>query len=263
MSIFFKNAIIPYLSIGMMLLFVSCKKEEDEPLPACTDVNWEYGGVDGPDEWAKLCVDYTPCGGSMQSPIDLKAAVNDQALTAIAQTYVSTSTHIVNNGHTLEFNCDAGSSLSLAGDSYQLVQFHTHTHSEHTLNGVKLPMEMHFVHKNSATGKLAVIGVFVKAGVENATLKKIASKLPTAKNATFDDAALTFSASNFMPVNQSYFTYSGSLTTPPCSETVTWMVMEQAIEASADQIKSFETIEKVNARPIQPLGSRTIRYRKG
>jgi carbonic anhydrase len=264
MLIFRKKSLIQLLSIGILFVTISCKKDEEEVLPACTDVHWEYSGLDGPDQWANLCVDYVTCSGTMQSPIDLKGAVTDPTLSDISQSYLPSSTHIINNGHTLQFNYDAGSTITLGGEVYKLLQFHTHTNSEHSVNGAKSPMEIHFVHKNDVTGKLAVIGVLVKVGAENSTLKKIASnKLPTTKNGVYDDAALSFSATDLMPSNKSYFTYGGSLTTPPCSETVTWTVFEQAIEASSDQIKNFEMIEQSNARPIQSLGNRTIRYKKG
>jgi carbonic anhydrase len=132
-----------------------------------------------------------------------------------------------------------------------------------TLEWVAAPMEIHFVHKNAATGKLAVIGVFVEEGAENAVLKHFVGHLPTTKDATYDDATNSFKASDLIPGDQSYFTYNGSLTTPPCSEIVTWIVMEHHIEASTAQIHDFEVLEHENARPTQPIEGRTIKYHKG
>jgi len=241
----------------------ACKNYDGgEPLPSCTGVHWEYEGVDGPGEWAYLCVDFTPCGGQVQSPIDIAGATDDATLSAISKVYASTATHIVNNGHTLQFNCDGGSSIVVNGETYKLLQFHSHTHSEHTINGASYPLELHFVHKNEATGKLAVIGVFFKEGAENATLKHLVEHLPTAKDGTYESAD-TYDASDIFPASKGYFTYQGSLTTPPCSEIVTWTVMETAVEASHEQILKFEDIEHENARPTQALFGRTIKHFKG
>lgn len=249
------------LTIGCSLVLFSCNGTDEKVLPSCDGVHWEYEGEDGPAHWGELCVDYTPCGGKVQSPIDLTGAVTDATLPTIPKTYASSATHIVNNGHTIQFNYDAGSSIVVAGETYKLLQFHTHTLSEHTVNGVAAPMEIHFVHKNESTGKLAVIGVFVEEGAANPVLEHFVDHLPATKDATYE-AADTYAAADLFPADASYFTYAGSLTTPPCSEIVTWTVMEHPIEASAEQIHKFEALEHENARPVQPLEGRTIKYHK-
>lgn len=261
MTIFTKLTLYPVLAGSLLLLNVSCKADKTI-LPSCEGVHWEYEGEDGPDHWGGLCVDYTACGGKVQSPVNLTSATTDAALSDIVKTYAPTATHIVNNGHTIQFNCDGGSSIVVNGETYKLLQFHTHTHSEHTLNGTAAPMEIHFVHKNETTGKLAVIGVFVEEGAENEVLKHLVEHLPATKDATYE-AADTYNALDFFPSDNSYFTYAGSLTTPPCSEIVTWIVMEHHIEASTAQIHDFEALEHENARPVQPLEGRTISYHKG
>jgi carbonic anhydrase len=245
---------------GMLLFSYACKDEKT--LPSCDGVVWEYESDLGPEYWSELCVDYTPCGGTVQSPVNIEGAVYDPSLADIPQTYNSTATHIVNKGHTVQFNYDAGSSIVVGGETYTLLQFHTHTHSEHALGGASFPMEMHFVHKNEATGKLAVIGVFVREGAENSFLKGVVDHLPATKDSTYN-ANDTFNVADIMPGNKSYFTYSGSLTTPPCSETVSWFVMENPIEASATQIGDFENLEHENHRPLQPVNGRTIKFHKG
>lgn len=261
MTTFTKSPVYVAVASFLLLFTVSCG-ENETPLPSCTGVEFEYEGSNGPEYWSELCVDYTPCGGKVQSPINITGAVDDAALTDIPQTYASTATHIVNKGHTIQFNFDAGSSIVVNGETYDLLQFHTHTHSEHEIGGTHAPMEMHFVHKNAATGKLAVIGVLVEEGAENAHLSHFVDHLPATKDATYE-AADTFSALDFMPSDKSYFTYAGSLTTPPCSEIVTWIVMEHAIEASTAQIHDFEALEHENARPVQALEGRTIKHHKG
>ncbi len=175
---------------------------------------------------------------------------------------MATATHIVNKGHTIQFNFDGGSSILVDGLIYNLLQFHTHTHSEHAINGTHAPLEMHFVHQNATTGKLAVIGVLVEEGTENAVLEHFVHHLPGTKDGSYESSD-TFSALDLMPSDKSYFTYAGSLTTPPCSEIVTWIVMEHPIEASTTQIHDFEALEHENARPVQVLGSRVIKHHPG
>ncbi len=257
---FVTKTFMPAAFAGIFLLSaVSCKN--DDPLPSCEGVEYTYEGAEGPDFWKELCIDYTDCGGKVQSPVNITGVVEDAALPLIPQSYIATATHIVNKGHTIQFNFDAGSSIVVNGETYDLLQFHSHTHSEHTVNGISAPMEIHFVHKNATTGKLAVIGVFITEGSENIILKNFVDHLPATKDATYENAQ-TFSALDLMPADKSYFTYSGSLTTPPCSEIVTWIVMEHPIEASAAQIHDFEELEHENARPVQALEGRVIKHHK-
>jgi len=259
MTILTKTYLFPVFTACLLLTAVSCK--EDKTLPSCEGVTYEYEGIDGPEHWSELCVDYTDCGGKVQSPVDITGAVDDATLPNIPRTYTASATHIVNKGHTIQFNYDGGSTITVNGETYELLQFHTHTHSEHTVGGVSAPMEIHFVHKNAATGKLAVIGVFVEEGAQNTVLEHFVHHLPATLDAKYE-AAETFSALDLMPSDQSYFTYAGSLTTPPCSEIVTWIVMEHHIEASAAQIHDFEALEHENARPVQALEGRTIKHHK-
>lgn len=249
------------LMIGSLLVFNTACKDDKKVPESCDAVTYEYEGELGPDHWGELCL-ASECNGSEQSPINISGATDDNTLTNIPQTYTSTATHIVNKGHTIQFNFDGGSSIVLDGLVYDLLQFHTHTHSEHTVNGAHAPLEMHFVHKNAASGKLAVIGVLVEEGAENAVLAHFVEHLPESKDATYE-AADTFSALDLMPSDKSYFTYAGSLTTPPCSEIVTWVVMEHSIEASLAQIEHFEHLEHENARPVQPIGGRVVKHHKG
>ncbi len=261
MTTFMKNPLLAFVAVCFLFLNTACS-DKDKPLPSCEGVEYTYEGANGPDAWSQLCVDYTPCGGKVQSPINIVGSVDDATLTNIPQTYTATATHIVNKGHTIQFNFDAGSSIVVDGLTYDLLQFHTHTHSEHEINGHTTPMEMHFVHKNAATGKLAVIGVLVEEGAENALLANFVHHLPATIDATYEDAG-TFNALDFMPSDKSYFTYAGSLTTPPCSEIVTWIVMEHPIEASTAQILEFEHLEHENARPVQAIEGRVIKHHKG
>lgn len=253
------NPLFSFTCVLFVTLLSACGDDGND-FPTCEGVEWEYEGFNGPEDWANLCIDFIGCDGKSQSPIDISGATDDASLQAIAERFTTTGTHIVNKGHTVQLNADAGSSIVVNGETYELLQFHFHTHSEHKLNGSDYPMEVHFVHKNEATQKLAVIGVFFKEGAENHFLQPFIEHLPTVKDATFDDAATKFTVADCLPSNRSYFTYGGSLTTPPCSETVTWLVMENPVEASAEQVKAFHELEHDNARPVQARNGRALRH---
>ncbi|MBK8704134.1 MAG: carbonic anhydrase family protein [Saprospiraceae bacterium] len=245
------------LFLGSIVFFPSCK--DDDKIPeSCDGIHWEYEGEDGPSHWGELCVGYEDCSGATQSPVDIKGAVADAALQAIAKAYATSKTNILNNGHTIQFNYDSGSSITVNGLQYDLLQFHFHTHSEHLVNGSSHPMEVHLVHKNAASGNLAVIGVFFEEGAENALLAHYLEHLPAGHDETYtsDD---TYTAADLLPAGTGYYTYSGSLTTPPCSEIVTWIVMKDHITASHDQILHIEELEHENFRPVQELAGRTIK----
>lgn len=170
------------LLAALLALAFSCKKDKAEPAEECG--LWEYEGEYGPDHWGNLapvCQEYAFCGGSAQSPVDITGAAPDASLEALATNYAASSTHIIHNGHTLEFEVEEGSSaLELNGEEYELLQFHFHAQSEHTIGGAAHHMEAHFVHANAATGDRAVIGVMFKDGAENAFLKPFMNQPPAA-----------------------------------------------------------------------------------
>ena len=233
-----------------------------------TDVHWEYEGADGPEYWDDLCGSWD-CEGHRQSPVNIVPPPSRQLSKSLAFYWKNTATSIVNNGHTIQYNIDQhsvptdGSYISLNGQKYYLLQFHFHAASEHTVNGEHYPAEIHFVHRNPTTGKLAVIGVFVKEGAENPFFEHIADTWPHDEgNYTNTE---TFNPSALMPAGYNnylsahFWYYDGSLTTPPCSETVNWMVWSSVIEASHEQIEEMEGILHENYRPVMPLGSRMLK----
>jgi len=242
-------------------LYVGCSDSstdstDDTHAEECA--HWSYTGDEGPapDHW-KDCTNNADCGGQVQSPVDITGATAEATLSDITFEYDSSKTAIVNNGHTLQWNYDAGSSILFNGTPYDLLQFHFHTPSEHTINGQHYAMEVHFVHKNASTGKLAVVGIFFNEGAENPLLQEFMDHLPASKDATYDNAA-KFIASDLLPKGNSYYTYPGSLTTPPCSEIVTWLVMQTPIEASKAQIDEMKELMHANNRPLQALNGRHI-----
>ncbi|MEK6531308.1 MAG: carbonic anhydrase [Deltaproteobacteria bacterium] len=218
--------------------------------------HWGYEGDHGPSHWGGMSKDFEACsGGKAQSPIDI-AGVEEKDLADIEISYKTSKLNIINNGHTVQVNYDSGSSIKIDGKQYQLVQFHFHDPSEHTVGGKFSPMEVHFVHKD-AKGDLAVIGVMINAGKENAAYKDIWANLPQKEGAEQKINA-TINATDLLPASRVFYRYAGSLTTPPCTEGVDWSVLKSPIEMSEAQIDAFKAIVKGNNRPVQSMHGRKI-----
>ena len=241
------------LLFGLMLglaVFVS-------PAVAEGPVHWGYDGEEGPAHWGELSPDYALCaGGAEQSPVDIPAtaAVNPAD---IGFSYQPSGLNLLNNGHTIQINYDAGSEIEVAGKKYNLLQFHFHALSEHTVAGQPSPMELHLVHQ-SDDGQFAVVGVMMNRGDENAALATIWEHLPAEESEAMTISGVSVNAADLLPVEQSYHRYNGSFTTPPCTEGVNWFVMANTIELSDEQATDFAAIYNHNYRPVQPLNDRTF-----
>jgi carbonic anhydrase len=194
--------------------------------------------------------------GGSQSPVDLVGALQVPGLESLQLNYQPSKVVLTNNGHTLQVNYDKGSSLTFAGKRFELVQYHFHTPSEHTLEGRSYPLELHLVHQ--ATDKsLAVVGVLIAEGAPHSALLKFWNRLP--KTPSEVDTGTSISARDLLPRStDDYYTYPGSLTTPPCSENVTWIVLRHQVEASKAQIAAFREVFPMNARPTSLLGARIL-----
>jgi carbonic anhydrase len=206
--------------------------------------------------WGALSAEFATCSsGTQQSPIDLTAP-SVIGLTNLGFNYGPTNGTVVNNGHTIQVNLEAGNSVVLDGKTYGLAQFHFHLPSEHTVDGAPAPLEVHLVHKD-ASGNLAVIGVFIEQGAANAVLAPVWAGIPTTAGGEYALPA-RFDPTGLLPGDRQVWRYDGSLTTPPCSEGVEWNVMHGTISLSAEQITTFSSLYSGNARPVQPLNSRTL-----
>jgi carbonic anhydrase len=226
---------------------------------------WNYEDK-GPATWGTVSPEFVACGeGKRQSPIDI-ADVKASSDTGIKASYKPASLRVIhtahmsdilNSGHTIQVNFVQGDTLTIGQDVYVLQQFHFHDPSEHTVNGKHFPMEMHFVHV-SADKKLAVVSVLIEQGKANKALEPIWANLPKQKGLETHLEHVTIDVNDLLPRSRATYRYDGSLTTPPCTEGVKWIVMKQPIQLSARQIEAFRSILDGNNRPVQPLNERVV-----
>lgn len=222
-------------------------------------IYWSYNDEDGPSHWGNLNSEYLTCKtGNQQSPINIDQTQMGN-LSNIEFNYKDTPLKINNNGHTIEGRYEPGSFIKIDGKRYELLQFHFHAPSEHTVDGKNYPMEAHLVHR-SEDGKLAVVGIFLKEGKLNDFIETLWAYIPTQIGEKFV-YGITMNARVLPPEDKSYYNYIGSLTTPPCSEGVSWNVMRTPIEVSSEQIAKFTLIYSGNTRPIQPLNRRIVKVK--
>jgi carbonic anhydrase len=220
---------------------------------------WTYAGATGPEHWGELDPAYVLAQtGTRQSPIDIQRSRVVSARGAPLETsYQDASLELLNNGHTIEDDYHGGGTLTVDGHVYRLAQFHFHSPSEHTIDGVHAPLEMHLVHKDEA-GKLAVIAVLFREGAEHPELARLWEHLPAEPGRSEAVEGMMVNASRLLPPSLASYRYPGSLTTPPCSEDVAWFVLQRPVDASAAQIAAFRRVIAGNNRPTQPLNGRTI-----
>ena len=220
--------------------------------------HWSYSGHTGPEHWGEMSEKFETCAsGKNQSPIDISHTIKANMET-IQCNYKASAINLIDNGHAIQDNCANGSQISLEGNTYKLLQYHFHTPSENTIQGQSFPMEAHFVHADE-NGNLAVIGVMFKIGRENPTIAKLWEHMPTAPGETYSDATTGINPADLLPVSKDYYRFNGSLTTPPCTEGVKWMVMKEAVEVSEEQVKKFKHVMHGDTnRPVQPVNARPI-----
>ena len=220
-------------------------------------VHWAYEGEGAPANWNKLRGEYATCGtGKRQSPIDIRDGIK-VSLEAIRFEYKASQFRIIDNGHTVQVNVGEGLAMHVMGKRYELVQFHFHRPSEERVSGRLYDMVVHLVHK-SDEGQLAVVAVLLEKGVEHPLIQTLWNNMPLEQNMEVSPAE-AINLAQLLPENRNYWTYMGSLTTPPCTENVLWMVMKQAVPVSAEQVAIFSRLYRNNARPVQPLNGRLIK----
>ncbi len=222
------------------------------------EVHWGYECAGAPYLWAGLKDEYATCATcKRQSPIDI-SAVSITQLPDIKFNYQPSPLAISNNGHTIKVSYAPGSYITVDGKQYDLLQFHFHSPSEHTLGGKAYDMVAHLVHQ-AADGQLGVIGIMFEAGViGNDSIAQLWQHMPVEAGVTNSVPEIMINAADLFPLDDTYFNYSGSLTTPPCSEGVNWMVLAAPSSVSEAQVKQFTDIFPLSARPVQPLNGRVV-----
>lgn len=223
--------------------------------------SWTYSGEHGPQHWGDLSSGFSACAfGKAQSPIDIRNPRTAQ-LPPIEFSYHASPLKIINNGHAIQVNYAPGSTITVAGETYELKQFHFHHPSEERINAQSYPMVAHLVHQNKA-GKLAVVAVLIEEGEGNQLISTLWDNLPPEERKELDLDRVQVDVTRLLPTNHRYYTYTGSLTTPPCSEGVTWYVLQTPTSVSKAQIDKFATIYPLNVRPTQPLNDRIVQKSK-
>lgn len=259
MNVYYFTSILLFAT----LLLTGCQTESQpddtadasETASEAVTMEWDYAGDMGPANWASIDEAYAACGGSQQSPIDLAADDEAEDAKDIEFDYSDAPATLFDTGHGVQVNIEGGT-LTIDGKAFALKQFHFHTPSEHTLGGTSYPAEVHLVHA-ADDGELAVIGVFFEEGAASDFLTPVWEDLDDFGDIQ-DADPVTMNVANMLPSDRTTYTYSGSLTTPPCSETVRWHVLEQPLTMSAEQLQTLTALYDGNNRPVQPLNDREI-----
>lgn len=234
---------------AFLISIIGCKSKVEEPEPVS---HWDYEHPDWQNEG------YTDCGGKVESPINIDTSKTIKAhLPAIVFNYNPFNFTIVNNGHTIQVINTGTNKLTLDGTQFDFKQFHLHHTGEHAINGVKGDLELHLVHADPLTGNLMVLTVVIKEGPANATIQKVWDNIPATKEKEVT-TGVTINLNDLLPADKKYYTYTGSLTTPPCTDGIDWVILKQPVTMSKEQIETFTHLYENNARPLQPLNNRYV-----
>lgn len=265
--------IYPFLAVALCFLYGTSAEQingaaqfiqiagQEERIDHGYEDKWSYEGDTGPVYWGELDPSFIACkNGKQQSPINIEfSQVNKSGkLENIQIDYGPTFLSLINSGHSIQANAAALSNkLVIEGKEYKLAQFHFHTPSEHQLNGQYFDMELHLVHQD-AYGNNSVVALMIQEGYENETLAPLWRLLPKEKMKAEISVTKPVDIQALLPSDHTLFYYNGSLTTPPCTEGIKWVVLKKPIEMSKVQIQAFQEIFPNNQRPVQPLNKRDI-----
>ncbi|MBL0090652.1 MAG: carbonic anhydrase family protein [Ideonella sp.] len=224
---------------------------------AATGPAWQYSGEYGPEQWARMRPEWTLCGsGQRQSPVDITSAQR-QSGAMLGFHYRPEALRIVNDGHTVRVRYRNGSRLLLGREALTLQQFHFHTPGGDRLNGEDFPVAVHLLHKG-ASGQLVSLVLLFRLGEPNTALSELLPRMPTRGLPEQTLAGSLFDPSRLLPRSTAHYRYDGSLTAPPCTEGVVWLVMKQPLTLSAAQLAQLKALFPPNARPVQPLHGRVV-----
>ncbi|MEL6552110.1 MAG: carbonic anhydrase family protein [Cyanobacteria bacterium J06621_11] len=251
-------ALVIWLAFSLTFEFAPAAIAETLPSNNPAEIHWTYSLESGPDHWAELDDSFATCAnGKAQSPIDLTGAASADLLNPEFH-YTPAPLNLLNNGHTVQVPYAPGSYLVLEGDRYDLLQFHFHSPSEHAINSQPQVAELHLVHQNEA-GELAVVAVMIKADNTSKTTDylSLSENLPDHAGDRVRTGKM-INAQSLLPLQTTTYRYSGSLTTPPCTESVTWLVMSEPISLTAKELSKYEQLLNHNNRPLQAVNSRAL-----
>lgn len=247
------------ISVFLTALFFVTTTLATAQTAATANTPWEYSGNRGALNWGKLDPAYKTCSqGNEQSPIDIRGAHLNKALKPIEFHYITGSVTLENDGHTIVAHVNPGSYMIAGGVRYELQEYDFHHPTEHAVQGKLSEMDVHLLHK-SADGKVAIIAVRLVEDRDkpNAVLAMLWPHLPTTAGKTAKVTEIV-NPGGLLPSDRGYWTYKGSLTTPPCTEGVQWFVLENEIALSREQLRAFAAIFKMNSRPLQGKNGRRI-----
>lgn len=242
-----------FLSFFLIVIVWSCTQTGEFVRPT---IHWEY---ENPN-WAQE--GFSECSQKVQSPIDIDTTKTVKAdLADIQFQYSNFLMKIIDNGHTVQVNNNGVNQIVINGTVFKFKQFHFHHKSEHKIASQAADMELHLVHEDEVTKNLAVLGIMLESGVENPFIKKVWDNFPSTKSNEITTST-TINLSDILPSDKRYYTYTGSLTTPPCSQGLQWIVFKERVRLSSAQIQAFSKIYENNARPVQPLNNRIVNEKK-
>ena len=247
-----QNHLLPVVMLWLLASSASGPAQEHQPT-----LTWSYSGGQRPNHWGDLKTEFATCKtGHSQSPIDIRDA-RKADLPPIRFDYKSSPLHIIDNGHTIMINYSPESYISVGGKTYQLKQFNFHRPSEEKIHGESYDMAAHLVHSDQE-GNLAVVAILLQNGKENPVIHKLWDHLPREKEKEEILDNVEIDVAGLLPADRSYYTFPGSLTTPPCSENVAWFVLMRPVTASAAEIDEFGRLYPNNARPTQAQYERVV-----
>jgi carbonic anhydrase len=256
-----RKSLLVGAGLGLVALAAGCAKapagsSSSTAEPSGAAKAWGYEGAEGPENWGALSSAFQSCKtGTAQSPVDIPAAAGLSSQ-PISLSYSASDCEVSNSGHSAELRSLAAQAITVGGVRYTFRQMHFHSPSEHTLAGVRYESEFHFVHE-SDDGRLAVLGVLAKAGLRNVAWSTFIDAASAREPGTTSRTG-AIDLQSLFPASLDHYAYEGSLTTPPCSENVHWLVLQTPIELGTDQITKLKAKHSNNNRPTQPLNDREI-----
>ncbi|MDI9356407.1 MAG: carbonic anhydrase family protein [Chitinophagaceae bacterium] len=250
-----KIKITSALLLILFVYFTACRPDDSKTETIEPTSEWNYINTDWQNEG------YMDCGEKIQSPININTNTTVKAnIETILFQYNTISMSNKNTGHTVlvTLNPNSTSRIMIRGITFKLIQFHFHRKSEHTINGTFYPMELHLVHQDTVTQNITVLGFLIREGTENPFIKRIFDYIPAIRN-EHTTVPISINISDIIPSNTNYYTYTGSLTTPPCTQGIQWIIFKETMEASTQQINTLQKLfPHGNARPLQLLNNRII-----